>query len=153
VSQTFQAVLGMGWLATALGWWQQRSAHQQEVRKYVIERRQTMDATPSLLAVVGFLKEERRSKASGAPLPQPSMSGEDLRKLPAFLEPLGPALLLDRRTPKDAYEVFAEEILLCHHSKLLWADDPEPYSDTWWSGFKKLANETQRRVGEQPPPA
>jgi hypothetical protein len=146
------AVLGMGWLsfiATALGWWREKSVHQQEVRKYLMEARRTFNATPDLLAVVGVLKEERRSKASGGPLPEPLMAGKELRKLPEFLEPLGPYLLLDRRTPKDAYEIFAEEILLCHHSKLLWADEKEPYSDTWWSGFKQLANETQRRVGKR----
>jgi hypothetical protein len=118
-----------------------------------MEERRILDATPDLLAIVGLLKEERASEAEGGPPPQPAKHGKDLRKLPEFLEPLGPYLLLDRRTPKDAYEVFAEEILLCHHSTLLWADEPEPYSDTWWSGFKKLANETQRRVGKRHPPA
>ena len=146
----------MGWLsfiATAAGWWRERSAHQHEVRKYLMEARRTLEATPDLLAVIAFLKEERKSKSKGGPLPQAGKDGTALRKLPEFLEPLGPYLLLDRRTPKDAYEVFAEEILLCHHSKLLWADEGEPYSDTWWSGFKKLANETERRVGKRHRPA
>lgn len=142
------AVAGF-WLNRCLETFKNQYALQTELLKRLMEERRKLDANADLLSTVGFLQEEQRAASEGRSLPVPPPGGGKLRELPAFLEPLRPYLLMSPLTPKDAFSVFGEEILLCHRSQQLWADEDPPYSDTWWSGFKKLAKETERQVGSR----
>lgn len=139
------------WLNRYLETFKGQNALQNELLKRLMEKRRELDEDPNLLYVVAFLREEQRFAKRGEPLPTQPKKGSELRALPRFLEPLRPYLLMSPRTPKDAFNVLGEEILLCHRSKQLWVDEESPYSDTWWSGFKKLAVETEKQVGSRFP--
>jgi hypothetical protein len=147
VFQVPEAVLGMGWLAfigTALGWWREWAKHQQEIRKYLGEMRARLAQRPDLLSVVELLRTEQRAASAHASPPTPRVSGVDLRQLVAFLEPIGIYLASEPSARSPAYEVFAEEVLLCYRSAVLWEGDG--CSDTYWTDFKKFARGTESRV-------
>ena len=139
------------WLNRCLETFKSQYAMQNELLKRLMEKRRELDTNADLLFVIGFLREEQRSVVEGKELPSQPKDGRKLRQLPEFLEPLRPYLLMSPRTSKDAFGIFGEEILLCHRSTQLWVDEDRPYSDTWWSGFKKLAIETERQVGSRFP--
>ena len=123
-----------------------------KLRKRLIEQRRELENRPRLLAVRAFLRAEQKAEREGLARPDvPLENGDERRKLPAFLEPLSADLLMAPRTPDEAFDAFAEEVLLCHYSNRLWEDESHPYSDDWWSAFKKLARETERRVGHRYP--
>jgi hypothetical protein len=143
----YTPVLGMGWLAflgTSIGWWRERIKHQQDVRNYLSEMRLKFAQRPDLLAIVGLLREEQHAVRVNASAPVSPWDGHKLRELPAFLEPVGIQLAFDSSAPPDAYEVFAEEVLLCYRSELMWHGDG--CSDTYWSDFKRFARVTESRV-------
>jgi hypothetical protein len=140
-------LLGLGWLTTVAALWKERAKQRQLVMTYLIQRRQALDNDPDLLGIVGLLRREARAAANHEPPPkdEEGRDGSDLRNLPAFLEPIGTYLAYSRGAGKRAYGVFAQEVLLCHHSKLLWADERPPYSDDYWRSFKQFARFTEAR--------
>lgn len=146
IGKLVSALLGLGWLSTAFAWWKERSSQKQKVRDYLAAKRQELNAEPDLLAVVGFLEAEREARTTEKNPPQKPFDGAKLRQLPAFLEEIGPVLELNPIRPRDAYLQFAKEVFLCDKSVLLWEEEPERYSDTYWGGFKKFARETEKHT-------
>jgi hypothetical protein len=143
----FGAVMGMGWLGflgTAIGWLRERGKHHQEVRNYLGEMRRRLAQRPELLAIVALLRREQEAASSGAPAPVPEWDGVKLRELPAFLEVIGIQLAFDSNAPQSAYDEFAEEVLLCYRSALMWQGDG--CNDTYWRDFKRFARATEERV-------
>ena len=144
------SILGLGWLSTAVGWLKDRNSQKQKIREYLIERRQKLNEDPELLMTIGYLEAEQRANRERreAPSYPDGFDGSDLRRLPGFLEGIGVLLMNSPIRPKDAYEQFGREVVLCHRSIVLWIDEQEPYSDIWWGSFKKFAEETEKHSKE-----
>lgn len=141
------AILGMGWLTTIAAWLRERSKHKEELRGYMGKMRQKYYEQPVLLNIAQTLRAERRSSR-----PHPFVTDLDpseMRKSPAFLEPIGIHLLANPKTPDEAYRVFGEEVLLCHRSDVLWKRDDYKGDCTYWGDFKKFALETDKRLGRE----
>jgi hypothetical protein len=133
-----------GWFTAAFNFRRTQTAR---INEYLVQKKLELNAQPELLRVVAFLRREREARSKGLPAPAPGMSGPEMRELPAFLEEIGTMVEWNKERPRHAFDIFAEEVLLCHRSLALWEDEADQYSDAWWGSFKKFASDTERRVG------
>jgi hypothetical protein len=135
------AFLGLGWLSTAAGWWKERSARRDDVMTFAIGQRNALDGDASLLRVVQVLKLEHE----GGDVTGNGMSPDEMRRLPAFLEPIGTHLLNTRGAPNRAFELFAKEVLLCRQSKALWVGEDPPCNPAYWKQFRLFGQAMEER--------
>jgi hypothetical protein len=114
---------------------------------FLMQRRRELDERPELLMAVGLLKQELEARRGNQPPPTiPSgLSGQKLRDLPAFLEPIGTFLEYNPASFKKAYGFFSEEVLLCAESSLLWDGDARYDNSVYWRSFKRFVTATRNR--------
>jgi|ERR1039457_4669939 hypothetical protein len=121
-----------------------RSAQEQKITEFLIEKKLELDSDSDLLEIVNLLKKERVTtleKKAAPSLPEGKIS-EDLRDLPAFLEPIGIYLEYNPATFVKAYGIFAEEVLLCADSNILWVGD-DYRTSAFWRSFAKFVSSTK----------
>jgi hypothetical protein len=137
---------GVGCLGSGITLFRDRSAAKQTIMQFLLQKRQELDFRPELLMTVGLLKQELEAKRDNRPLPgiPNELSGQKLRDLPGFLEPIGTFLEYNPARFRKAYGFFSEEVLLCAESSLLW-DGEEPYDrSVYWRSFNRLVIATKK---------
>jgi hypothetical protein len=133
----------VGCLASGVTLFRDRSAAKQTIMQFLMEKRQELDSLPELLKIVGLLKQELEAKRDNRPLSN-ELSGQNLRDLPAFLEPIGTFLEYNPASFRKAYGFFSEEILLCANSSLLWKGERPYDKSVYWRSFNRLVIATRR---------
>jgi hypothetical protein len=157
IQTVLSGILGLGWLTTLVTLLKDRAEQHQKIMVFLMERRQSLDNNTDLLAVVDFLKRELDAKKRHQSPPDfpvgsddKKMDGKKLRNLPAFLEPIGTYLEYNPATFKKAYGVFADEVMLCANSELLWADEDARYDQSvYWKSFSRFVDRTKSRSAAQ----
>lgn len=136
----------VGCLTSGITLLRDRSAAKQGIMQFLMQKRQELDACPELLDAIRFLKQEqeaKRRKRLPPEGPKNEEEGNRLRKLPAFLEPVGIFLEYNPATFRKAYGFFSEEVLLCAESSLLWPPNGRFNESVYWRSFNKFVNATR----------
>jgi hypothetical protein len=119
-------------------WLTELRARDRELWDYLEKSLQDYYASPNLLQIVHDLRLERADAKYVSKLD----SGR-LRELPAFLERIGIYLYTRQGTTRSAYRPFAEAVLLCDESKMMWPDDER--AKAFWIAFGQFAAATKRQ--------
>jgi hypothetical protein len=109
-----------------------------ELWDYLEKNLQDYHANPSLLEIVHDLRLERADANYSSKL-----NSEQLRQLPAFLEKIGIYLYTRQGTSRKAYRPFAEAVLLCDESKMMWPE--EERAKAFWIAFNQFVAATKRQ--------
>jgi len=122
-------ILGLGWLTTLTARMKDRSEQRQKIMDYLARRRV-------------------EAKAAGRmPHAPDDIDDEKLRNLLAFLEPIGTYLAYNPATFKGAYGYFADEVLLCANSNLLWDASDRYEKSVYWRSFARFVVSTKKATG------
>ena len=111
-----------------------------------MERKLALDDDPELLRAIFLLKKEIDARRNNKKVPviTDEISSEDLRNLPAFLEPIGIYLQYNPATFKTAYGIFSEEVMLCAESTYLWEGDVPYDKSAYWRSFAAFVQDTKK---------
>jgi hypothetical protein len=142
----------------------ERAVSRQKIMEFLTERRQQLATNTELLAIIELLERERLEREKGGKtieLLNREKEGDTytptrMRKLPAFLEPIGVYLEYNPEAFQRAYQVFAREVGLCANSEYLWlTDDLQPSmrehykSSPYWTSFRQFVVRTEEILAEQ----
>jgi argininosuccinate lyase len=137
-SSIASAVAG-GLVGALLAWNKDRQTAKQHIMDFLREKRLELDTRTDLLRIVTVLREE-----CGGKVPNEQIKPEEMRNLPAFLEPIGTYLLYNPVTFRKAYGYFSEEVLLCAKSTRMWLGDLRYDKSVYWRSFTKFVMATRR---------
>jgi hypothetical protein len=113
-------------------------ARERDTWNYLEKKLQEFHNNAELLWILQLLRDERASRPA-----QGTLEDYKYRNLPSFLEEIGIYLFTRRGTTRSAYRPFAEAVLLCDESLILWPDGER--KKAFWIAFNDFAKATKRQ--------